>query len=151
MALTRIILWLGNSFVICALLMAVTSVSAFLMLDLNSAINLAATTLGVGVIGVTLIATTYNTPAKETTADALLFLLLFWSVMPVIMALPYIALGATPNLSSAYFEAVSAFTTTGASALNADELPKAYCSGGLWFNGSEVFALRHLLSLFWQH
>ena len=138
MALTRIILWLGNSFVICALLMAVTSVSAFLMLDLNSAINLAAATLGVGVMGVTLIATTYNTPAKETTADALLFLLLFWSVMPVIMALPYIALGATSNLSSAYFEAVSAFTTTGASALNADELPKAlllWRSLVQWFGG----------------
>jgi len=54
------------------------------------------------------------------------------------MALPYIALGATPNLSSAYFEAVSAFTTTGASALNADELPKAlllWRSMVQWFGG----------------
>jgi len=138
MALTRIILWLGNSFVICALLMAATAAWSFLALDFKSAHALSALTLCVGVVGVILIATTFNTPAKETTADALLFLLLFWIVMPLIMALPYLTLGVTPNLTSAYFEAVSAFTTTGASALNPDEIPKAlllWRSLVQWFGG----------------
>jgi len=138
MALTRIILWLGNSFVICALLMAATAVWSFLALDFNAASALSALTLCVGVIGVILIATTFNTPAKETTADALLFLLLFWIVMPLLMALPYLALGVTSNIVSAYFEAVSAFTTTGASALNPDEIPQAlllWRSLVQWFGG----------------
>ena len=125
MALTRIILWLGNSFVICALLMAMTAVWAFLALDLNSAMAVSVVTLGVGVLGVVLIATTFNTPAKETTADALLFFLLFWIVMPIVMALPYLTMGVSSDFASAYFEAVSAFTTTGASALNPDEVPHA--------------------------
>ncbi len=138
MALTRIILWLGNSFVMCALLMAVTAALSFLMLDITSATRLSAVTLGIGVIGIILIATTHNTPAQETTADALLFLLLFWIIMPVLMAVPYLTLGAVPDFTSAYFEAVSAFTTTGASALNADELPKAlllWRSLIQWFGG----------------
>jgi len=140
-ALTRIIRWLGNSFIICALLMAVTAISAFMMVDFSAAISLSVVTLSVGVLGVLFIAMTYNTPAKETSADALLFLLLFWIVMPAIMALPYLVLQVVPDLSSAYFEAVSAFTTTGASALNADEIPKSlllWRSLIQWFGGVSV-------------
>lgn len=125
MAITRIILWLGNSFVICAFLLAFTALSAFFMLDAPSAIAMASTALGTGILGVILIATTYNTPARETNADALSFLLIFWLTMPLVAAIPYLALGVSSDFVSAYFEAVSAFTTTGASALNADELPKA--------------------------
>ena len=138
MALTRIIHWLGNSFVICALLMAVTAFSSFLMLDVPSAIGLSAITLAVGVTGVIFIGTTYKTHAQETTADALLFLLCFWIIMPALMAAPYLSLGAVPDFTSAYFEAVSAFTTTGASGLNADEMPKAlllWRSLIQWFGG----------------
>jgi len=138
MALTRIILWLGNSFVICALLLAATAMWSFLALDMSSAIALSSVTLGVGVLGVILIATTFNTPAQETTADALLFLLLFWIIMPMIMALPYLTLGVSPDITSAYFEAVSAFTTTGASALNPDDIPQAlllWRSLIQWFGG----------------
>ncbi len=138
MALTRIIHWLGNSFVICAVLMAVPAVSSFLMLDISSVMALSAGSLGVGVLGLILIWTTQNTPAQETKADALLFLLLFWLLMPAIMALPYLTLNAVPDLTSAYFEAVSAFTTTGASALNPDVLPKSlllWRSLIQWFGG----------------
>ena len=138
MALTRIILWLGNSFVICALLMAATAAWAFLALDFSSATAISVATLGVGGLGVILIATTFNTPAKETTADALLFFLLFWVIMPIVMALPYLTMGVSPDFVSAYFEAVSAFTTTGASALNPDEVPKAlllWRSLVQWFGG----------------
>lgn len=124
MAITRIILWLGNTFVICAVLLALTALCAFFMLETSPAIVMATTSLGAGILGVTLIATTFNTPAREANADALLFLLIFWLLFPLIAAIPYLALGVSSDITSAYFEAVSAFTTTGASALNADELPK---------------------------
>ena len=138
MAITRIILWLGNTFVICAVLLAIAASCAFFMLDAPSAIGMASTALGTGVLGAIFIAITFNTPERETNADALLFLLIFWLVFPLISAIPYLALGASPNMVSAYFEAVSAFTTTGASALNPDDLPKTlllWRSLLQWFGG----------------
>jgi len=152
MALTRIILWLGNSFVICALLMATTAISSLIMLDISTAIVMAALTLIVGVLGVIFIFTTHNTPARETNSDALLFLLLFWLIIPIITALPFLFLKASPDWISAYFESVSAFTTTGASALNPDDLPKAlllWRSLIQWFGGVCVatFAVVILASL----
>jgi len=82
------------------------------MLDFSSAGKVAAIALTSGVMGATLIATTYNTPSQERNADALLFLLIFWCFIPLIGAMPYMMLGATDDYISAYFEAVSAFTTT---------------------------------------
>ncbi|MDB2437602.1 hypothetical protein N9W89_02710 [Hellea sp.] len=125
MAITRIILWLGNTCVLCAVLLALTAVSALVMLEITPATQLAAIAAATGIVGIILIATTYNTPARETNADALLFLLLFWMIVPVIAAIPYLVLGASDSVISAYFEAVSAFTTTGASTLNADDLPRS--------------------------
>jgi trk system potassium uptake protein TrkH len=141
MAITRIILWLGNSCVLCAVLLAVTALSAFFMLDFSSAAKVAAIALTSGVMGATLIATTYNTPSQERNADALLFLLIFWCFIPLIGAMPYMMLGATDDYVSAYFEAVSAFTTTGASALVADDLPRTlllWRSILQWFGGVSV-------------
>jgi len=138
MAITRIILWLGNTFVMCAILLALTALSAFAMVDISSAINLATIALTTGVLGVVFIVTTHDTPAQESNADALLFLLIFWLVVPLIAAVPYLALGTSENMMSAYFEAVSAFTTTGASALNPDDVPKAlllWRSLLQWFGG----------------
>ena len=138
MAITRIILWLGNTFVICAILLALTALCAFFMLDSVSAVAMASTALGTGILGVTLIATTFNTPARETNADALLFLLIFWLIVPLISAIPYLTIGASSDIISAYFEAVSAFTTTGASALNPDDVPKTlliWRSLLQWFGG----------------
>jgi len=138
MAITRIILWLGNTFILCAVLLALTALSAFIMLEFSSAIPLAAIALAIGITGIILIATTHNTPALETNADALLFLLLFWIIVPIIAAMPYAALGASNDIASAYFEGASAFTTTGASALNPDAIPKAlllWRSVLQWFGG----------------
>ena len=106
MAITRIILWLGNTFVLCAILLAFTGLSAFIMLDIPSAFGISALALANGVFGIILIATTHNTPARETNADALLFLLMFWVLVPAIAAMPYLVLGVSDNIVSAYFEAV---------------------------------------------
>jgi len=81
-AITRIILWLGNTFVLCAALLAFTAFSAFIMLDISSAQGLAGIAFAVGVLGIIFIATTHNTPARETNGDAILFLLLFWILGP---------------------------------------------------------------------
>ena len=43
-----------------------------------------------GVIGAIFIFTTRNTPARESNSDALAFLLLFWLILPVIFAVPYL-------------------------------------------------------------
>ena len=136
MAFTRILLWLGNSFVLCAVLMAITAVSALVLLEFGQAIRFSFLTVLTGLIGAVFIFTTRNTPARESNSDALAFLLLFWLIMPVILAMPYMISGSAPNFATAYFEAVSAVTTTGASTLSADApAPKRYYYGAAYYSG----------------
>lgn len=152
MALTRILLWLGNSFVMCAVMMAITAICGVTLLEFSNALRFAFLTVITGVIGALFIFTTRNTPARESNSDALAFLLLFWAVMPVVMALPYMVSGATQNFATAYFEAVSAVTTTGASTLSADALPASlllWRSILQWFGGvsAATFAVVVLAAL----
>lgn len=59
-------------------------------------------------------------------SESLVLLLLIWSLMPAVAALPFVMSGRFDTLLRAYFEAVSAFTTTGASALvPRDTAPRA--------------------------
>jgi len=67
--------------------------------------------------------TTRAAPVNESTRDAMVFLLLFWLATPFVLFLPMWASGVTAGPAQAFFETVSAFTTTGASALNPDDLP----------------------------
>ena len=152
MALTRIILWLGNSIVFCAALFAITSLTAFIGTDLDAAINMAGLTIVSGLIGTIFIATTYNTSTRESNAEAIVFLFLFWIIVPLISAFPFWVLGASPSFFSAYFEGVSAFTTTGATQLVADaQRPSVLFWRSLlqWFGGvtSATFAVVILASL----
>lgn len=124
MALTRIFLWLGNTFVICAVMLTLTAMAALTLSEPDQAGRFIALTLPIGVTGAMIILATRNTPARETNSDALIFLLLFWTFLPVLAAIPYHISGVTPHFMTAYFEAVSALTTTGASSLNADDLPR---------------------------
>ncbi|MEP1230852.1 MAG: potassium transporter TrkG [Litorimonas sp.] len=94
-----------------------------------------------GVIGAILIALTLNTPGRESNSEALLFLALFWAIIPLITALPFVILGGTGRFLPAYFESVSAFTTTGASALVPEELPDALVFWRAllqWFGGVSI-------------
>lgn len=152
MALTRILLWLGNSFVLCAVMMALTSVSAVILLEFGEALRFAFLTVLTGVIGALFIFTTRGTPARESNSDALAFLLLFWLIMPVLFAFPYAISQATPSFATAYFEAVSAVTTTGASTLNANDLSQTlllWRSLLQWFGGvsAATFAVVILAAL----
>ena len=73
--------------------------------------------------------------------ELLLIMVLFWSFLPVIAAIPFIGASQIDSLVAAYFEAVSALTTSGGSMLSvpqAEETPillwRAVLSwlGGLW-------------------
>ena len=152
MALTRILLWLGNSFVLCAVLMAFTAVSGVVLFEFGEALRFAFLTVLTGVMGAVFIFTTRGTPARESNSDALAFLLLFWLIMPLLFALPYIMSQATPGFATAYFEAVSALTTTGASTLMAADLSQTlllWRSLLQWFGGvsAATFAVVILASL----
>jgi len=152
MALTRILLWLGNSFVLAAIILAITAFAGALFLEPEQAISFAVMALLIGVLGALFILLTHNTPARETNADALLFLILFWLIMPVITAVPFALSGEVDTLLRAYFESVSAITTTGASTLKADELPRTllfWRSLLQWFGGvsAATFAVVILAAL----
>ena len=122
MAINRILFWLGRTLLLCTVLFAVSAFVAVCGRDFGSAISFSAFGVSVGVFGILLVLLSEGFDARESKAEALLFLILFWLIMPAILCLPFRYLGSSPTLISAYFESVSAFTTTGASRLNPDEL-----------------------------
>ncbi|MBL4870630.1 MAG: TrkH family potassium uptake protein, partial [Robiginitomaculum sp.] len=78
-----------------------------------------------GIVGLIIYFTAQNAPNVENTRDALIFLFLFWLIIPILGSLPYLATGSVDGLGSAYFESVSAITTTGASILIPEEIGKS--------------------------
>jgi len=61
---------------------------------------------------------------KITHRDGFLFVSLSWAMASLIGALPFYISGAIPHFADAYFEAMSGFTTTGATVLsNVEALP----------------------------
>lgn len=123
MALNRIFQWLGNSLILVACLMVLTAIGAVMIGEVSGAVAFAGFTLVTGLVGTIFVAMTRNTPGRESNTDALAFLLLFWLVLPIIFALPYLIVGPVSHPYTAYFEAVSAVTTTGASSLDPDTIP----------------------------
>lgn len=63
-----------------------------------------------------------------TTREGVLFMVLVWLLMGVIGALPYLISGFLPHFADAFFEAISALTTTGTSCLPFDpvQLPRCF-------------------------
>lgn len=125
MALSRIILWMGNTLVFCAILASFTAIIAFTLVEINFAIRFGAMGLTIGSVGLVFVILAYNMPSRETNSDAMLFLVMFWILVPLILSAPYLFTNATSSLNLAYFEAVSALTTTGASTLETDSLAKS--------------------------
>lgn len=125
MALSRIILWMGNTLIFCAFLASITAIIAFTLVETSFAVRFAAMGLTVGSIGGVFVILAYNMPSRETNSDAMLFLVIFWALVPLILAAPYLFTDSTDSIVIAYFEAVSALTTTGASTLDTDALAKS--------------------------
>jgi len=124
MTLNRILFWLGRTFLLCTGLFSLTALVGVLLQDLTSAILMAALGVTVGVIGLLLVMLSSGFDARESKSEALVFLILFWIIVPVILCFPFFFVGASSSFLGAYFEGVSAFTTTGASRLVPEELPK---------------------------
>ena len=122
MAMNRILFWLGRTLLLCTVLFAIAALVAAFGRDIEEAISFGAFGVSVGVFGVLLVMLSAGFDARESKAEALLFLILFWLIMPAVLCLPFRFLGPSATWLSAYFESVSAFTTTGASRLNPDEL-----------------------------
>lgn len=123
MDFNRILFWLGRTFFICTGLFSVTAIVGVLDQDFSGAVVMAALGVTVGVFGWLLVMLSTGFDAKESKSEAILFLVLFWGMVPAILSLPFLFLGPSTSLLSAYFESVSAFTTTGATRLVPDELP----------------------------
>ena len=152
MAITRIIYWLGNTFIIFAVLLGFTSFLILFLSDYSASFIFFIMSMVVLTVGSILKLLTHNTSNRDSNSEALLFLLLFWIFVPMLGSLPYIALGTTNSFISAYFESVSAFTTTGASSLVADDLSQVivlWRSILQWFGGvcAATFAIVILAAL----
>ena len=125
MALTRILFWLGNTLILMAGLMVLTAILAIAALETQEATNLGIAAIVASLVGGMFVLATQNTPSQERNQDALYFLFLFWIIIPLFGALPFLFLGSTDNLLTAWFEAVSAFTTTGSSTLIPEDQSRA--------------------------
>lgn len=124
MAFSRIFLWLGYAFIFYAALMLFTACSGLLLGETSVAAIFLGLALLLSLAGLVIVFTSQNAPLKENTRDVLAFLFLFWTLVPMIASIPYSVLNVTPNWIGAYFESVSAITTTGASMLVPENLPK---------------------------
>lgn len=122
MELTRILFWLGRTFLLCTGLFTLTALVGVLGQDFSGAVIMASIGVTIGVFGLLLVMLSSGFDARESKSEALLFLILFWVLVPAVLCLPFLFLGPSASLLEAYFESVSAFTTTGASRLVPDEL-----------------------------
>ena len=122
MTLNRILFWIGRTFFLCTGLYLIGAVAALLLQDLGEALSLTIFGVSTGLFGAVLVLLSNSFDKRESKAEALLFLILFWIIVPAVLSLPFIFHGPNSSLLGAYFESVSAFTTTGASRLNPDAL-----------------------------
>jgi len=125
MAFSRILLWLGYALIYYAVLMVITGVGGFLFGEPPQARLFLLLGFIIGMIGLMIAFIGQNAPTRETTRDAMLFLVGFWLLIPLATCLPYLSLPEVPTFAVAYFEATSATTTTGATTLNPDTLPRS--------------------------
>ncbi len=126
MAFSRILLWLGYALIYYAVLMLITGIGGFLFGEFSQARLFLLVGFIIGMVGLMIAFIGQNAPTHESTRDALVFLVAFWVLIPLATCLPYLSLPQIPTFAVAYFEAASATTTTGATTLNPDDLPRSF-------------------------
>ncbi len=126
MAYSRIFLWLGYALIFYAILMFISALGGLAFREFAQAGLFIILAVITGIIGLIIAFIGQNAPTHETMRDALVFLVFFWLLVPLIASLPYLSLPEIHSFSLAYFEAASATTTTGASILNPDNVPKTF-------------------------
>lgn len=96
-------------------------------------------------LGVLLMLVTKNLTKEIRTREGYLIVTLGWVVMAFIGTLPYLVSGVIPDISSAFFESMSGFTTTGATVLNdVESVPKGilfWRSFTHWIGGMGMIVL----------
>ncbi|MEM9600314.1 MAG: potassium transporter TrkG, partial [Pseudomonadota bacterium] len=122
MGLLRILLWLGYALLASATFMAIAACVGLMMLELRDAGMMLSLAILSGLVGALMLTSSFRTASRESASGAILFLILFWSVVPLICALPFYVLGGTTSIWTALFEGISTMTTTGASTLNPENL-----------------------------
>ncbi len=126
MAFTRIIHWLGVSFLFCAIINALAILFGLALGEYELVRTFVFMTLILALAGGVLFVSTFNAAIRESVGDALIFLLLFWLLTPIVLGVPFYMSGVASSLPQAYFEAVSALTTTGASTLVPENIPRTF-------------------------
>ena len=124
MGLLRIFLWLGYSLLSCAGLMLLGALMGAASLEWTEAGTMAVLALITALIGALMITGSFRASLTESSAEAILFLVMYWIIVPLICSVPFLALGGTTAFIPAVFEGVSATTTTGASRLVPEELSR---------------------------
>ena len=88
----------------------------------------AVTTLFVGTVAMYL---TRGHKKEVKRKEGYIIVAMGWIIMSASGVLPYILSGSIPELSNAFFETMSGYTTTGATILDdIESMPEGYCSGG---------------------
>ena len=119
----RLIQRFGRLFSIFAGLYALSAVISLGLAELHAALVFLSLAVVIGLVGfIFIISSTYK-DRNETNIDALMFLILFWCVSPILSALPYALLMNDMSLLSLLFEGVGSITTSGASGIMPSELP----------------------------
>ena len=103
-------------------MMFVTALVAIALFEIEEAGLMALLSLLSGLVGALMVTASFKASKKESASEAILFLTLFWAIVPVVCSLPFYVLGATDSPIVAVFEGVSAMTTTGASTLVPENL-----------------------------
>lgn len=97
------------------------------------------------VISTVLIIVSRRVPVHLSTRGGIVLVALAWTFAGVLGALPFVISGTIPNFIDAFFEAVSGFTTTGATILtNIDDFPLAmhvWRTQMHWLGGMGIVAL----------
>ena len=112
----------GRLLYVFAGLYALNTLICLMMFNLSAATVFFFLAIISGFAGFIFVMSTSVTKHMETNIDALLFLIMFWIVAPIMSALPFAFLGPDMTIASLLFEGVGAVTTSGASAFLPSEL-----------------------------
>ncbi len=116
----------GWLFTCMAAAMIVPLIFAFFLNETAQVQSFLITSIGTIFIGGALILALKNEPHDTGRKQGLLLLATIWFILPLIAALPFYFSKTPYNFLQAYFEAVSGFTTTGATIfVDVSELPKS--------------------------
>jgi trk system potassium uptake protein len=134
----------GISITIIGLFM-LTSIPFALYFNENTIISILLSSCISIIVGQMFIHFTKTKQTEIGVRDAFIIVTFTWFMLGVFGSLPYIFSGAIPNITDAYFETISGFTTTGASILiDIESLPKSllYWRGlTQWLGGMGILVL----------